>query len=61
MTFVDLSVAGFKDAARARHILYWNRMAKKILSERDPFATEEHYTEATRHAERLEIFAKAEI
>ncbi len=60
MTFIDLSVAGFKDAARARHIIYWNRMAKKILGERDPFATEEHYTQAARHAERFEIFAKLE-
>lgn len=60
MTVIELSIAGLKDAARARQILYWNRMAKKVLGERDPFVTEEHYTEATRHAERLEVFAKAE-
>jgi hypothetical protein len=60
MNFLHLSITGYKDAARARHILYWNRMAKKVLGEQDPFATEEHYTEATRNAERLEIFAKAE-
>ena len=60
MTFVDLSVAAVKDAAQARHILYWNRMAKRVLGERDPFPTEEHYTEAARHAKRFEIFAKGE-
>ncbi len=37
MTFVDLSVAAVKDAAQARHILYWNRMAKRVLGERDPY------------------------
>jgi hypothetical protein len=60
MTFIELSVAGLKDATRARQILNWNRMAKKVLGEREPCETEEHYTVATRHAERLEVFAKAE-
>jgi len=60
MTFVDLSVAGFKDGARARQILFWNRMAQRILGERDPFATEENYTDATKRAGRVETFANAE-
>ena len=36
MTFVDLSVAAVKDAAQARHILYWNRMAKRVLGNGTP-------------------------
>ena len=59
-TFLEVCVTGLKHATQARQILYWNRMAKKVLGEPDSFKTEEHYTEATKHAKGLEAFAKAE-
>jgi hypothetical protein len=59
MTFIEVSVTGLKDAAQARQILYWNRMAKKVLGQRDSF-TEEQYIEVVRRAEYREAFAKAE-
>jgi hypothetical protein len=59
MTFIEVSVAGVKDAAQARQILHWRRMAKKVLGERDSF-TDENYTEVARRAKSREVFARAE-
>jgi hypothetical protein len=36
-TFIEVSVAGIKDAAQACQILYWNRIAKKVLGQHAPF------------------------
>ena len=59
MTFIEVSVAGLKDAAQARQILHWSRMAKKVLGEHDSF-TDENYAEVARRAKSREIFARAE-
>ena len=59
MTFIEVSGAGLKDAAQARQILHWSRMAKKVLGERDSF-TDENYAEVARRAKSREVFARAE-
>jgi hypothetical protein len=59
MTFIEVSVAGLKDAAQARQILHWSRMAKKVLGERDSFS-DDHYAEVAGRAKSRELFARAE-
>ena len=61
MTFVEVSAAGLKNAAEARQVLYWTRMAKKVLGESDPLSTEEHLHQANERAQKLEAFAKGEL
>jgi hypothetical protein len=59
MTFMEVSVGGLKDAAQARQILHWSRMAKKVLGERDSF-TDDNYDEVASRAKSREVFARAE-